>query len=111
MGRRLFAGGPAGYAARVGADRSGRPVTAAPPEAVRHLADFLDRFLAQGGDADAALASCLRHRLEADAYLEEGRRRRAAGRAGSEAWFDPAGSAPDRAAGPPEPPGDARSHR
>jgi hypothetical protein len=75
----------------VGADRYGRPVTAASPEAVRHLADFLNRFLAQGGDVDAALASCLRHRLGVDAYLEEGRRRRAAVRAGNEARFDPRG--------------------
>ena len=40
---------------------------------------------------DAALASCLRHRLEIDAYLEEGRRRRAAVRAENEARFEPRG--------------------
>jgi uncharacterized protein (DUF433 family) len=40
------------------------------------------------GDIYAALAYYLRHRPEVDAYLEEGRRRRAAVRAENEAGFD-----------------------
>jgi uncharacterized protein (DUF433 family) len=43
------------------------------------------------GDVYAALAYYLRHRLEVDAYLEEGRRRGAAVRAEHEARFDPRG--------------------
>ena len=40
-------------------DRYGQPVTAASPEAVRHYADFLDRFLAFDGGVDAALDRAL----------------------------------------------------
>jgi uncharacterized protein (DUF433 family) len=43
------------------------------------------------GDVYAAIWYYLRHRLEVDAYLEEGRQRSAAVRAENEARFDPRG--------------------
>ena len=59
MGRAAAVGTSAGYAARVDTDRYGQPVTAASPAAVRHYADFLDRFLAAEGGVDAALDRAL----------------------------------------------------